>query len=89
MRATVELTHLVRLLDDDSEVVREAVRRQLEGMKRELPDRLASLDRPLSRDEDAIMAELLGPSRREDLEDGWMSWRRQDTAEGQIESALA
>jgi len=89
MRATVELNHLVRLLDDDSEVVRDAVRRQLEGMKRELPDRLASLDRPLSHDEDALMAELLGPSRREELEDCWMSWRRQETAEAQIESALA
>ncbi len=89
MRATVELTHLVKLLDDESEVVRDAVRRQLEGMKRELPERLASLDRPLSQDEDALMAELLGPSRREELEDSWLSWRRHDTAEGQIESALA
>ncbi len=89
MAATVELNHLVRLLDDDSELVREAVRRQLEGMKRELPEKLASLDRPLSSGEEAIMADLLATSRREDLEDCWMSWRRQETAEGQIESALA
>ncbi len=89
MAVSVELNHLVRLLDDDSELVRDAVRRQLEHMKRELPERLSQLDRPLSPSEEAIMGDLLATSRREDLEDCWLSWRQQETAEGQIESALA
>ena len=89
MPSSIELSHLIRLLDDDSEVVRRAVRHQLEGMKRELPEKLASLDRPLSAEEERIMADLLAPSRREDLEDCWLSWRLQSTPELQIESALA
>ena len=68
-----QLSHLIRLLDDESEVVRAAVKRQIEGMKKDLPDRLTLLD----------------PSRREDLEDNWMLWKEQATAESQIEWALA
>jgi len=86
---TAQLSHLIKLLDDESEVVREAVKRQIEGMKRELPDRLSLLDRPLTPDEDRILGELLAPSRREDLEDNWLSWRDQPTADLQIEWALA
>lgn len=84
-----QLSHLIRLLDDESDVVREAVKRQIEGMKKDLPDRLTLLDRPLTPDEDRILGELLAPSRREDLEDNWMLWKEQPTAESQIEWALA
>ncbi|MBL9146190.1 MAG: transglutaminase family protein [Verrucomicrobiaceae bacterium] len=84
-----QLSHLIRLLDDESEVVREAVKRQIESMKKDLPDRLTLLDRPLTPEEDRILGELLAPSRREDLEDNWMLWREQATAEAQIEWALA
>ena len=87
--ADAQLTHLIRLLDDESEVVREAVKRQIEGMKKDLPDRLTLLDRSLTPEEDRILGELLAPSRREDLEDHWMLWRDQPTAEQQIEWALA
>ena len=59
-----QLSHLIRLLDDESEVVREAVKRQIEGMKKDLPDRLTLLDRPLTPEEDRILGELLAPSRR-------------------------
>lgn len=84
-----QLSHLIRLLDDESEVVREAVKRQIESMKKDLPDRLTLLDRPLTPEEDRILGELLAPSRREDLEDNWMLWKEQATAESQIEWALA
>lgn len=84
-----QLSHLIRLLDDESDVVREAVKRQIEGMKKDLPDRLTLLDRPLTPEEDRILGELLAPSRREDLEDNWMLWKEQPTAESQIEWALA
>lgn len=84
-----QLSHLIKLLDDESEVVRDAVKRQIEGMKKDLPDRLTLLDRPLTPEEDRILGEMLAPSRREDLEDHWLSWRDQPTAELQIEWALA
>lgn len=84
-----QLSHLIKLLDDDSEVVRDAVKRQIEEMKKELPDRITMLDRPLTPDEDRILGEMLAPSRREDLEDHWLSWRDQPSADLQIEWALA
>ena len=83
-----QLSHLIRLLDDESEVVREAVKKQIESMKKDLPDRLTLLDRPLTPEEDRILGELLAPSRREDLEDHWMLWKEQPTADLQIEWAL-
>jgi len=89
MPASVQFSHLIKLLDDESEVVREAVRRQLEGMKRELPERLADLDRPLTAAEEGIMADLLAPSRREELEDTWFAWRDHATGDKQVEAALA
>jgi len=89
MSASVQFSHLIKLLDDESEVVREAVRRQLEGMRRDLPEHLADLDRPLTSGEECIMADLLAPSRREDLEDTWFAWRDQASADRQIESALS
>ena len=89
MPGAAQLSHLIKLLDDDSEVVRQAVRQQLESMKRELPDQLAALDQPVSAEEERILADLLAPSRREELEDSWMSWRNQATEDQQIESALA
>ena len=89
MPGSVELSHLIRLLDDESQLVREAVRHQIEGMKRELPERLATLDRPLTAEEERILADMLAPSRREDLEDCWLNWRLQSTSELQIENALA
>lgn len=89
MAGAAQLSYLIKLLDDESEVVRQAVRQQLESMKRELPDQLAALDRPLSAEEERILADLLAPSRREELEDSWLSWRNQPTEDQQIESALA
>ncbi len=89
MAAPAQLTHLIRLLDDHSDVVRKAVQNQLESMRRDLPDKVAELDQPLTAEEERIMGELLAPSRREDLEDYWLQWREQPTPDEQIESALA
>lgn len=89
MPSSVLFSQLIRLLDDDSEVVREAVRLQLEAMKKELPERVTDLDRPLTAAEEGIMADLLAPSRREELEDTWFAWRDQPNADRQTETALA
>jgi hypothetical protein len=48
MPATAHLSHLIKLLDDDSEVVRQAVKQELTGMRRELPQHIETLETPLS-----------------------------------------
>jgi regulator of sirC expression with transglutaminase-like and TPR domain len=82
------LRHLIRLLDDESATVRAAVRAELEKSRKELPDQIATLDRPLTEEEERVMEELLAPSRREDLEDMWMGWQQQRTDEAKLEHAL-
>jgi regulator of sirC expression with transglutaminase-like and TPR domain len=84
----IPLPTLLRLIDDESAVVRSAVQQQLEAMGSDLWRQLGELDRPLSAREERAMASLLAPSRREELEDQWLNWRHQSTRHGQIESAL-
>jgi hypothetical protein len=48
MSGVLQLNHLRKLLDDESEVVREAVRQQLTGMRRDLPHFLEHLENPLT-----------------------------------------
>ncbi len=83
------LPHLIKLLDDDSVVVREAVQRELASMHHELPHQLEQLDRPLTDEEERLVAALLEPIRRADLEDTWMRWRWLTESNDQLESALA
>jgi regulator of sirC expression with transglutaminase-like and TPR domain len=82
------LRHLLTLLDDESTVVRQAVRAELEKVRQDLPEQVAALDRPLSSEEERIMEELLAPSRREDLEDAWLDWKMQRHEDAQLEHAL-
>ena len=89
MSAYVCLDHLLKLLDDDSEVVRTAVQKELAIMRVDLQRRLEELDRPLSVDEERRVAQLLDPVRRDELEDTWMRWRWLDSASSQLEEGLA
>lgn len=89
MPISPQLNHLIKLLDDDSSVVRSAVRKELEGIHHELPDQLEQLDRPLTDEEEKIVSELLEPVRRADLEETWMRWRWLKTPDEQLEAAMA
>lgn len=89
MPANPRLPHLIKLLDDDSAVVREAVQRELASIHHELPHQLEQLDRPLTDEEERLVAALLEPIRRADLEDTWMRWRWLTESNDQLESALA
>ena len=88
MPISPQLNHLIKLLDDDSAVVREAVQRQLAGIHHELPNQLEQLERPLTDDEERIVTELLEPVRRSDLEETWMRWRWLGTPDEQLEAGL-
>ena len=89
MPATAHLSHLIKLLDDDSEVVRTAVRQELNGMRRDLPQHIETLETPLSADEEKLVAEMLEPARRTELEETWMRWRWMDGPDAQLEVGLS
>lgn len=88
MTRTADLSHLLKLLDDDSPVVREAVRKQLTAMRRDLPARLSEYGEPLDPEQERLIAEILTPACREELEETWMAWRWLSTPEAQLEEAL-
>lgn len=89
MSALVQLDHLLCLLDDESSVVQEALQREFTSMRRELPERLQHLNRPLSADEERHVGRLLEPARRAELEETWMRWRWLDNAHAQLEEGMA
>lgn len=89
MPRTADLSHLLKLLDDESPVVRDAVRKELATMRRELPERLLALPVPLDGQQERLLAEILTPVCREDLEETWLAWRWLSSPEAQLEEALS
>ncbi len=89
MPRTADLSHLLKLLDDESSVVRDAVRKELAAMRRDLPERLLALSEPLDSQQERLLAEILTPVCREDLEETWLAWRWLSTPEAQLEEALS
>ncbi len=89
MSALVQLDHLLSLLDDDSKVVQDAVQRELTTIRRELPERLRHLNRPLSADEERHVGRLLEPARRAELSETWMRWRWMESPHAQLEEGIA
>jgi regulator of sirC expression with transglutaminase-like and TPR domain len=85
---TPELRHLLKLLDDDSPVVREAVRAQLAAMRDDLPERLLALGEPLDAQQQRLISDILSPICRQELEEAWLSWRWLSTPEAQLEEAF-
>jgi regulator of sirC expression with transglutaminase-like and TPR domain len=89
MQATArELRPLLKLLDDDSPVVREAVRAKLALMRADLPEQLLALGEPLDDEQQKLLSEILAPVCREELEETWLAWRWLSSPEVQLEDAL-
>ncbi len=89
MPTSAHLSYLIKLLDDDSEVVRQAVRSELNGMRRELPQHIEALETPLSAEEERLVAQMLEPARRIELEETWMRWRWMEGPDAQLEEGLS
>ncbi|SKA92938.1 Transglutaminase-like superfamily protein [Prosthecobacter debontii] len=89
MSGLAKLDHLISLLDDDSQVVQEAIQKELLSMRQELPERLRLMDRPLTEEEEQRMGRLLEPARRAELEERWMRWRWLDHPTTQLEEGIA
>lgn len=89
MSGHAKLDHLISLLDDESQIVQEAVQKELWSIRRDLPERLRLMDRPLTADEERHMGRLLEPARRAELEETWMRWRWLDNPTTQLEEGMA
>ena len=61
MSGIANLDNLLRLLDDDSEVVRKAVQEKLASMRPDLPLHLSRLERPLPVQEDRLGSRMPHP----------------------------
>ena len=83
-----ELRPLLKLLDDDSPVVREAVRAKLALMRAELPEQLLALGEPIDDEQQRLLSEILAPVCREELEETWLAWRWLASPEAQLEDAV-
>lgn len=89
MSGFAKLDHLISLLDDESQVVQDAVQKELISIRRDLPERLDLMDRPLTEEEEQHLGRLLEPAQQADLEETWMRWRWLDNATTQLEEGTA
>jgi hypothetical protein len=89
MPALAQLDHLITLLDDESPVVQEALQREFTSMRRDLPERLRHLQRPLTAEEEHHVGRLLEPVRKTELEETWMRWRWLESSHAQLEEGMA
>lgn len=87
--APPDLQHLLKLLDDDSPIVRQAVRARLAAMRQELPDQLHAAAGRLDQEQERLINEILAPVCQEELEESWPAWRGLAVPEKRIEQALA
>lgn len=83
-----QLPYLLRLLDDHSSVVREAVRRELMAFGPSLGHALAELHTPLDRTQSARLHVILSETAAEELRCRWHTWQEAATPMGQLESAM-
>jgi regulator of sirC expression with transglutaminase-like and TPR domain len=86
--APPKLHHLLKLLDDESPVVREAVRSHLAPIRHRLPEQLLQIGESLTEEQEDLLEEILAPVCREELETTWLSWKWLSTPESQLEQAL-
>lgn len=89
MSGYAKLDHLISLLDDESQVVQQAVQKELISIRQDLPERLQLMDRPLTEEEELHLNRLLEPALQADLEETWMRWRWLDNPTAQLEEGVA
>ena len=85
---TEELPYLIRLLDDSSETVREAVRKRLFAMRGSLESELARYELDLSDEQRRLVEEIFREEGREVLIDSWSGWRDAPDETSQLEAGL-
>ncbi len=89
MNANVKnLPYLIRLLDDDTPVVRDAVIAELLAHGPDLDDRLEALEPSPTAADRARLAALLEPRRMDTLRQSWPAWIREPTENARLEHAF-
>jgi regulator of sirC expression with transglutaminase-like and TPR domain len=83
-----QLPYLVRLLDDDTPLVREAVLRELEEFGASLEDQLERLGISLSSEESRPIQHILERNRRKTLKASWSQWFAMEGDKRRLEAAL-
>jgi hypothetical protein len=83
------LSHLIKLLDDESEVVRQAVCQELTGMRRELPRHIETLGNTAVCRRGASRGPDARTGARTELEETWMRWRWMEGPDAQLEEGLS
>lgn len=89
------LPYLIRLLDDESEVVRDAIARELAAFGGALEEELRRLPNPPNDAQRGVMRALLNDphrwqrQRHDWLRDVWSSWMEKTTPMERLESALS
>lgn len=88
MSELVSLAHLLRLLDDEAPVVREAVSRELSKYGARLGEALEDWPEPVSRSERQLIEEVTEPWRREQLLRRWPGRLAEESSLPALEHAL-
>lgn len=83
-----DLPHLIALLDDESWVVRSALRREFLAHGPRLRDRLEALDRPPTVEQWEVIEMILSDARTAHLVDHWRDWFPLEDEYAKLEEAL-
>ncbi|HTL47817.1 MAG TPA: transglutaminase-like domain-containing protein [Verrucomicrobiae bacterium] len=87
MQDLEKLSFLVRLLDDDSTVVREEITRGFAEFGPRLKELLARLAEPPTPEQFEILSELLENHQKEKLRRVWPAWLEMEDDKGKLEAA--
>ena len=83
-----QLPYLLKLLDDDSKVVKKAVLKELNGFGPSLEEELARLPEPLTAEQRRTLQNILQERSRDLLKKNWPKWRDLDDDKEKLEAAL-
>ena len=89
MSDTTRLPHLLRLMEDDSMVVQEALAREFSDFGPGLTGVLAGLPVPPDEAQLERIEQLIGEHRRQELRDEWPGWFEVSGFYGRLEEALS
>jgi len=84
-----ELPYLLKLLDDESEVVREAVAKELEAFGESLEEELARLSQSPDMSQQSLLRHILEDYRRNRLKGAWLSWLELKGDNEKLETAFS
>lgn len=88
MKDPGQLRYVLKLLDDDSDIVRRAISEELSAYGPNLEDSLAQLDEPPSQEERRQIHNLLEAYRRDHLKESWPAWMHLPSDREKLEGAL-